>query len=439
MWGKIRTIAGTNIYITYTDVGALFFILALPVLLSVIIGLAFGEGDNTVELGTAQLAIINQDETVNVGGGDSGAPQRDVNWGQQMYVDVLIENVSPDLAELIDASIATDIEDARQQVEDGDLDAVLIIPPEFTTNVLEPDAQGDVELYYNPGNEVTVTVLVSVIEQLTAQINTGESAQDILVESDEPYLISTGSSRGQSSEQIAAAAGDVLQQLFSQGAPNVVTLSSVDIEGDARSFDSLSYFAPSMAILFMTFAMANGMRSILEENRNWTMQRLLTTPTPRWAYMAGKMLGTFAGGVVQMVLLIFIMMGVAFLLGRDATIWGNNIFGLALVVITVVAAASALGLLLTAFSSSVRQADNISNAVLIVMAMIGGSFVSIEGNEALDLLSNLSLNKWGIEGFVELADGGGLVDIVPSLLALSAMTILFFGGALFAFSQRDDL
>lgn len=438
MWGKIRTIAGTNIYVTFTDVGALFFILALPVFLSVIIGLAFGEGNNTIDLGTSELAIVNQDETVSVGG-ENGAPQRQVNWGQQMYADVLLNDVPPDLAELINAQAANDVGAARQQVEDGELDAVLIIPPEFTANVLDPEMQGEVELYYNPANEITVTILLTVVEQLTAQINTGESAQDILVESDEPYLISTGTARGQSTEQISTAAGDVLQQLFAEGAPQVVTLNSVDIEGEARSFDSLSYFAPSMAILFMTFAMATGMRSILEENRNWTMQRLLTTPTPRWAYMAGKMLGTFATGVVQMVLLIFITMGVAAILGRNTAIWGSNIPGLVLVIVTVVAAASALGLLLTAFSRSVRQADNVSNAVLIVMAMIGGSFVSIEGNDVLDLLSNLSLNKWGIEGFVELADGGAVTDIIPSLLALSAMTVLFFGGALFAFSQRDDL
>lgn len=438
MWGKIRTIAGTNIYITYTDLGALFFIIALPVLLSVIIGLAFGEGDNTIELGTSEVVIINQDETVVVEADDNSTPDRQVNWGQQMYMSTLIDNAPEDLDELIDAQVGDDIDAARELVENGEIDAVLIIPPDFTANVIAPDAQGEVELYYNPGNEITVTILLSVIEQLTSQINVGESAQDVLIEGNQPYLISTGT-RLNAEDQIATAATDLLTQLFSEGAPEVVTLNNVDVEGEARTFDSLSYFAPSMAILFMTFAMATGMRSILEEHRNWTMQRLLTTPTPRWAYMVGKMLGTFVAGVIQMILLILVTMMIATLLGRNTTIWGNNVLGLALVIITVVAAASALGLMLTAFSRSVRQADNISNAVLIVMAMIGGSFVSVEGSEALSLLSNLSLNKWGIDGFVALADGGTVLDIVPSLLALSTMTVIFFSGALFAFSQRDDI
>lgn len=437
MWGKIRTIAGTSIYVAYTDIGALFFILALPVLLSVVIGLAFGEGDNTIDLGTAELVIINQDETQALDG-PPGTPQREINWGQQMYAAVLVDDVPPALDELIDAELATDEAAARQQVEDGDRDAVLIIPAAFTANVLNPAAQGSVELFYNPANEVTATVLISVIEQLTAQLNAGQSAQDILVGIDQPFLIQKGVQQGADPATIGAAADATLTAIFSEGVAGLVTLRAVDIEGEESTFDSLRYFAPSMALLFMTFAMATGMRSILEENRNWTMQRLLTTPTPRWAYMTGKMLGTVAIGVIQMLLLLIITSVVAVIMGRDGAVWGTNVIGIALAIVFSVLAASGLGLLLTAISSSVRQADNMSGAVLIVMAMIGGTFVPVDANPVLDALSNISLNKWGIESFITLSDDGSVADILTNIAVLFGMSVAFFGIALWRFNTRND-
>lgn len=437
MFGKIRTIAGTNLYLTYTDFGALALMILAPVALSLIMGLAFGEDDNAIELGVSELIVINQDETVQVEmqGSDT---TRDVNWGEQVFESVLVDDIPAELDELIDAQSGTDIEQARQLVEDGDFDAVLIIPPTFTADVLADNTQGVVELYYNPGNEVTATILISVTEQLVSQINTGEIAQDLLVDNDDAFLVEKGISLGQP-ENIDAAATDVLTELFQGGGETLLVLNQVDVEGEEQSFDPLSYFAPSMAILFMTFAMAAGMRSILEDNTNWTLQRLMTTPTPRWAYMLGKMLGTFVSGVIQMILLLVITTVVAVALGRDSNIWGSNYIGIGLMIIAVVSAASSLGLLLTGISTTVRQADNLASGVIIVLAMFGGTFIPVDSSPFLDTVSNLSLNKWGIDGFVQLANDGTLTDILVNVGILLGMTAIFFAGALYSFNRRADL
>lgn len=438
MFGKIRTIAGTSLYITYTDIGALVLMLLAPVSLSLVIGLAFGEGDNAIDLGTSTLVVVNQDETQTIEGAP-GSPPQEINWGDQVYVNVLIDNVSPELDELIDATLSTDINRAREQVEEGDYDALLIIPPDYTANVLDPNAQGRIEFFYNPADEVASSVLRSVVDQLTAQINTGQVAQMVLVGAEQPFLIQEGIAQGQSPETIGSAADAVLTTIFTEGVPGLVTINAVNIEGEEQSFDSLQYFAPSMAILFMTFAMATGMRGILEESRTWTLQRLMTTPTPRWAYMAGKMMGTLASGMVQMVLLIFITTAVALVLGRDTAVWGSNYFALLIVSLAVVLAASALGMMLTALARTERQADSVSTAVILVMAVVGGTFIPVDSNPVLDALSNLSLNRWGIEAFTTLSDDGGLDDVLTSLAALLGMTVIFFSAALWGFSQRKDL
>ncbi len=436
MFGKIRTIAGVNLYVTYTDIGALVLMLLAPVALSLIIGLAFGEGDNAIDLDTAQLLIVNQDETLQVQ--DQNGNNRNINWGQQAFEQVLIDNIPPDLDELIDAERFDNPERARELVEEGEYDAVLIIPQTFTADVVAPERQGVVELYYNPANEVTATILLTITEQIIAQINTGQIAERLLVGDSDAFLIQKAIALGQT-QAINLAASNVLSQLFQEGTPSIITLNTVDIEGEEQTFDSLQYFAPSMAILFMTFAMAAGMRSILEEYSNWVFQRLMITPTPRWAYMVGKMLGIFASGVVQMILLLLITSIVAILLGRRGTIWGSDYIGIGLMIVASVTAASGLGLLITSISKGVRQADNIANGVILILAMLGGTFIPVENNAILDFLSNLSLNKWGIDGFLKLSDNGTLNDILPNIAVLIGMGILFFAVALLNFNRRADL
>lgn len=436
MFGKIRTIAGVNLYVTYTDVGALVLMLLAPVALSLIIGLAFGEGDNAIDLDTAQLLIVNQDETLQVQ--DQNGNNRNINWGQQAFEQVLIDNIPPDLDELIDAERFDNPERARELVEEGEYDAVLIIPQTFTADVVTPERQGVVELYYNPANEVTATILLTITEQIIAQINTGQIAERLLVGGSDAFLIQKAIALGQT-QAINLAASNVLSQLFQEGTPSIITLNTVDIEGEEQTFDSLQYFAPSMAILFMTFAMAAGMRSILEEYSNWVFQRLMITPTPRWAYMVGKMLGIFASGVVQMILLLLITSIVAILLGRRGTIWGSDYIGIGLMIVASVTAASGLGLLITSISKGVRQADNIANGVILILAMLGGTFIPVENNAILDFLSNLSLNKWGIDGFLKLSDNGTLNDVLPNIAVLIGMGILFFAIALLNFNRRADL
>ena len=62
--------------------------------------------------------------------------------------------------------------------------------------------------------------------------------------------------------QDQAAIGQAIGQIsaesmtIAQAAP--IQLERVDLQGKTRTFDALQYFAPSMAILFMTFAMAAG-------------------------------------------------------------------------------------------------------------------------------------------------------------------------------------
>lgn len=441
MLNKILHIAWTNIYITYTDRGAVVIMLLIPVLLSSIISLAFGEGAEDVNLEAAKLGIINQDAGYEDSFGNAQ------NWGG-IYTDVLAASPSPELADLIEGQILEiSPEEARAQVESGQLDALIILPPDFTARAMGGEASAALELLYNPGDSIKVTIVLSVVEGITAQLNRGQAGTLVLVgdsplppPNQEPaYLISRAMEANQMA-QIQAAADAAITELYSNELGGGISLNSLTLTGEAEVFDSLKYFAPSMAVLFLSFSAAAGAKSILEESRNGTLQRIMTTPTPRWAFMAGKMLGVFASGVIQMAILILTMPFIASLLGRDPNVWGTNIPGLILTVFAAVGATTGLGLMIAAFSKTPRQADNIANAILVILAMLGGAFVPVENVPVLDALSRFSLNYWSVEAFTQLS--GGLEDANSLFLAWGAlllMTVVFFGGALWGFGRRLDI
>ncbi|MBZ0305538.1 MAG: ABC transporter permease [Anaerolineae bacterium] len=428
MLNRILAIAWNGIYRTYTDRVAVVYMFLAPIAISTIIGLAFGTQDNDINLPDAEIKIVNLDEGYTTPDG------RQVNLGQQNYVEVLVENPPESLEELISASLETDLQKAREMVDKGDIRAVLIIPPEFSARVNDPAQQGEVELYYNPRAEVSVTVVIAIVEQLTDSVNMGQVAQTVYV-GESGYFIQ----QADSPDQIGAAANDALSRLYSGEADPGIRLNRVNIKGEKQEFDMLAYFAPSMAIFFMTFAMAAGTQEILQEQRNWTMQRILTTPTPRWVYMFGKLLGTYGTGLIQMLILLFVTPFIAFLLGREGSLWGNNYLGLALVTLSVVAAGTGLGLLISSFSKNMVQAEGISSAVLILLGLLGGTFVPIDV-EIMRLISNLSLNKWGIDGFNALAnDNASLGEILPNVLVLLGMAAVYFVVALWQFGRRAEI
>jgi ABC-2 type transport system permease protein len=427
MLRKILEIARTRLYIAYSDRGALMLMFLAPMAVSLITALAFGNIDEDITIETSQLVVVNQDE------GTTG-PQGEINSGQT-YVEVLVENTPEELQDLVEGEIGTDPDAAREAVQDGELVAAIIIPAGFSANV--QNGQGEVELYHNAGDQIQSAIVTAIVQQITATLNTGRIAENIFLGTESGYLLEKGEGNA---EQIGAAAEDALTQLYSGQIEQPVTLTTVNVEGEEQNFNALQYFAPSMAILFMTFTMAAGAKSVLEDQENWTLQRIITTPTPRWVYLMGKMLGTFVSGVLQMTILLVVTSIVAVLLGQEADIWGTNYIGLALITLGVVAAATGLGMLISAISKTSRQADSIASAVLVVTAMLSGAFVSVENIAVLATIRQATLNFWGLDGYTDLAaNNASIGEISDNILALVLMAGVFFGLALWRFNKRLDV
>lgn len=421
IWRKIQAIAWADIYQALTDRSALLFNFASPLAISMIIGAAFGGGSNDVDVEAAKVGVLNL---------DTGSTQVEQAFGD-IYTQVLVEAPPEELSDFIDGKTITDEKKARRQIGDGDLDVLVVVPEDFTANVITPDKGGTLRIYYNPGAGIPGDVARSIIDGMTTQLNN----QNIALQVGIPYASEQAARNNQAVDAAVAYVRQASQQLREKEA---ITLNRVSIEGDVQEFNSLQYFGPGMAILFMTYALSNGAISILVDQRNWTMQRIWTTPSPRTVYLGGKMVGIYVTGIFQMLILMLAMIFAAnVVFGSGVAVWGTDAIGIVLVLASVVAAGAGFALVIASFAKNPDQGGSISTLVLTVSGLLGGAFLPVDDVPILGQLSKLTLNRWGLDGFTTLSfDGGTVMDILPNVAVLLGMAVVFFTIALFQFGRR---
>jgi len=74
---------------------------------------------------------------------------------------------------------------------------------------------------------------------------------------------------------------------------------------------------------------------------------------------------------------------------------------------------------------------------MLTFGILGGSFVNTEMFPAwFRVVSKITPNAWGLDGFTTLALGGSLADILTPILGLLVMGGLLFGSAVALISRR---
>lgn len=412
---KALQIAIKDTLTRFRDWKALAGMLAAPLVISGLIGLAFGNIDTQqAPIEDIPLALVNQD----------------VGQLGQTYADVL---GSDDLADLIDLRTMDDLDAAKAGIENGELRAVVYIPAGFSEDII-PSAnsnsgpgEGSVQLFTDPTAEISPLIIESIVARITAGLNTVLLAGDVSANSIVPYAQLIGPQMA----ELGSVIGEELSAEnfdFYEGRLQLHTVQT----GDGEPFDPFAFFIPGMAVFFLMFSMFEGSRSIILEETRGTLPRLMTTPTPTWQIILGKMGGTFLSGLLQFAVLV----------GASSLIfgvnWGNSPLGLVLIVVLTVFAASGLGALLTVFARNENQAGVIGGAVSLIFGALGGSFFPAQSLTGIvNVLSKLTINRWAMDGLIALTVGGAeFNDIRTQALVLAAIGAVTFALAIWAFQRR---
>ncbi len=397
---KVLAITFKEVLIVLRDRMTLLLLLAAPLALTLVMSFAFSRV-NQGGIGQIRVVVVNQDEG---------------SLGQALTS--LLQ--SGDLSGLLTVTSAADPAAARALVDADKAAAAVIVPAGFTQLAFSASADpARLELYGNPGRAISVEVVRSIVERFTQQVSAGVTGAHVTVQ----QLVESGRL---AAAQASVAGPEIGQRVaLAAGQRQLVAIQMTASNGSTSvRFDYLAYYAPSMATLFLMFAMMSAARTLLAEREAGTLDRLRASPLLAVELLSGKVLGVFFIGLLQMAALILVShfsMGVA---------WGEPL-AVAAHTVMVVAATAALGLVIAALARTAGQANAMGSTVTMVLAALGGNFAPRIAYPAwLKTLSYIGPNAWGIEGFQMLASGARLSDLAPELAALGVMTVVFLGLAL---------
>ncbi len=409
---KILLIGWKDVRLVFRDRASLILMLAAPFLLTLGLGLVSGRfsGTSSSVISSIPVIIVNQD------GGQLG--------------DALVEVFqSADLDELVDPTLQTDAGAARGAVNANESAAAVIIPAGFTDSVfaIEEAPVVEIEVYTNPERPTSSSVIRAIVEGFLNQVELGRVNGIVTI----TQLIQNGYIQTADAARLGNEIGQRSAQDGSQEA--LITLQGRADESVDPPFDVLAYMAPGMALMFLMYTVANGGRSILAEQTEGTLPRLLVAPVTMAQALAGKAVGIFFSGMAQMLILIG---GTALLFQIS---WGN---WPAVIVLVLAAVFGALGwgLLLTVMAKTPSQVANIGSAMMLAFGILGGSFYDVQAMPGwFRWFGIITPNYWALQGFTNLAEGDGFAGIAVPVAGLLAMGVILFALTVFLFLRRGGL
>jgi linearmycin/streptolysin S transport system permease protein len=379
-----------DLTITVRDRASLGILLAMPIVLILILSSALGNlADN---IGKTPVAIVNLDK------GRVGA----------QVTDGFFEDGT--LTELFLARKMHDVAAARDLVASGELAGALVVPADFTRR-LNTGRPSVLTLYVDPGREIAGTIFRSVAESLSTHV----SAASIAARTSAYYATRIPT---RDPGFVGSVIGKAVRSATESGALTAVRLEETTATR-GEELSQLAYYSGAMSVMFLMFGSMFGAFSLVRERDNWTLPRMLMTPTPRVEVLGGKMFGVFLVGLGQFLVLYSFTSA----LGVE---WGDPL-AIGLLALSTVAAATGLSIFIAAVAKTVRAVSGLAQLLIQFMAAVGGSFVPVSVFPAwMQPLHYVSVNGWAIDGILSTMRGGSALAVLPNVAVLLAMAATFF-------------
>jgi ABC-2 type transport system permease protein len=178
--------------------------------------------------------------------------------------------------------------------------------------------------------------------------------------------------------------------------------------------------AQSQLVLFMFLTSLTNASQLIVSRQLGVSRRMLSTSTPMAVILLGEALGRFAIALAQG---IFIVAATALAFGVT---WGDPL-GVAALVVAFGLVGAGVAMLIGAVSNNAEQAGSVGIFAGLGVAALGGSMVPPEVfPPIMERISWLTPHRWAIDGFRELVAGGTLADVLEHtgiLLAIAAVLL----------------
>jgi ABC-2 type transport system permease protein len=292
---------------------------------------------------------------------------------------------------------------ARQAVEDKELEGFLAFPADFTNGVM---------MGYGAQLEV-----IADAEAINTRAALNGLAQAIASRVGSQYVAISATNE--------LLGGQAIPSSYPGQGGTAADESFIEFEiekvGEVEAENPSNYVIPGYLVMFVFFTAALSAERIVRERQNNTLERLLASSVRREAILGGTFLGTAAKGLIQIA--IFWVIGILVFkidlgLSPAATI---------ILSILVIIVSSAFGMMLATLVRTERSAGSIGVLVSLVLAPLGGCwwplFILPKWMQAL---AKITPHGWANAGFNKLmVFGADFGAAVPEMLALIGFAVVF--------------
>lgn len=375
----ITALVVANLQRQVRDRVGLFFMVVMPFVTILFVGLAMGGTSGDDEL---PIAVYTQDGD-RVGAAVVAELERSGN--------VALEH-------------ADSVEELRERVSRGTVAAGLVVTP--------GDEELDLVLAQTNGTTLAARSQIDAAVGKVAAVMEAERA-----------AMKAGAIAGEAARYVREA--------------QAVTSATVDVRGESDGDATPSGFAYTAPANLLLFTFINSMAvaaALVESKRLGMIRRSVAAPVSGGRILLGEAVSRFAVALAQSLLIIVVS---ALLFGVE---WGDP-FGVAVVVGVFCLVATGAAMLVGAFVRSPQQAPAIGPPLGIVLGMLGGCLWPREvAGEPLNTIGYLFPHAWGMDALLTLTQpGAGIADVWTEVAVIGGMAVVVLGVALAVFRRRAVL
>jgi ABC-2 type transport system permease protein len=302
--------------------------------------------------------------------------------------------------------VFTSKEPARELVLAGKLPVAVVIPEGWTVSRTKPgDEAASLQLLADSSDPVATQVVTALLRQTSGQImgeRVREQIRSFLALSPDQFAESTVS-------RFAAP----------------VAIDVIDLLAADKVNPEVSMYCAGIAVMFLLFGAVGNSGTLLEEEENQTLERLMCSELSMFQLLAGKWLLMTIVGIVQ-VTIMFAWAQLAF-----SVDFLGHLSGFAVMTVVTAAAASSFALTLAALCTNRAQLNAVAVILILSMSALGGSMVPrYVMSETMQDIGKITFNAWALDGYIKVFWRDlPLGELAPELTVLTATAIVLFGAA----------
>ena len=388
---KILELAYKDVKQVLRDKKSLIFLVAMPLVFTLFMGFSYRSGEESAEV-DPRLAVAWVEETP-------------ANTVSMMLYERLVDSASLKPVRMQKA-------DALEALYREEVKGVLVVP----AGLGETGAQ--LTLITDTGSttgQSLYQLLRLPVTQLMSAVEIGQISAETM---DNPA-------------EFALAMELAWEKWEAKNAQSLVKVEqAVAVESGSWFGDNpYNQASPGMIIQFAIMGLINSAQILVQERKNRTLQRLITTNMRPWEIIVGHMLAMFA--IVLLQTLVLVVFG-QFLLGVD---YLRVPFGTLLLVMSLGLWVSAMGLLVGVLAKSDDQVVLYAMLAMFLFSALGGAWFPLEvSGGVFAALGKVMPSAWAMTGLQNiLIRGLGLATVWQPVLVLLGYAAVFFGLGLWRF------